>query len=305
MLPDMLGPAGSDRAGVKAHARALENLRRDDAAGLALADKTLTAVLKRLPKYVEAMGDHSLALGMIAEQKSVQTDRLRASYEALQRQVDLLSRRKEPDNWAQQANDKIAEMKKIRAEYDPLAKEAQSLRQQAFENALAAEKADPANPQALRAMGFNAAQLEDTEREGKLLKSYLKTLAKPDGWAELMGAELSAAGKPSEAKRTAGKAHLTEALKRDPGLIHSYFLMARLDAAARDEVALKADVAALAGANPAHDGAAQLLAGLQEHLAREKAEKDAVAQAQAAAAAAAPPSKPVAGHASNNLPRKR
>jgi len=303
ILPDLLGPKGSDAASVKAHARAMENIRRDDGQSLALAQKSLGSVVTRKPDYADAMADRSLALGFLAGQKSLQTDRLRASYEALERQVNALGRRKEQADWAQQANDKIAEMKKIRAEYDPLAKEAQALGVESLALAQAALKADPASAAALRALGFNAAELGDAEKEGKLLKSYVKVVGKPDGWAELMEGELAAAGKPSEAKRTAGKAHLATVLKRDPGLIRAYFLLSKLDAAARDELALKVDVSVLAGANPTHDGAAQLLAALQESLAREKAEKDAQAQAQAAAAAPAPSTKAAAGH-SSNLPRR-
>jgi hypothetical protein len=282
----------------------MENIRRDDAQSLGLAQKNLAAVVTRRPGYADALADRSLTLGFLAGQKSLQTDRLRASYEALERQVSTLGRRKEPENWAQQANDKIAEMKKIRAEYDPLAKEAQALGVESLALAQAAQKADPSSAAAIRALGFNAAELGDADKEAKLLKSYVKAAGKPDAWGDLMEGELAAAGKPSEAKRTAGKTHLAAVLKQDNGLIRAYYLLAKLDAAARDELALKVDVSVLAGANPAHEGAAQLLAGLQESLAREKAEKDAQAQAQAAAAAAAaPPAKGSAGH-TNNLPRK-
>jgi hypothetical protein len=304
MVPDLLGPKGSDSAAVKAHARAFEGIRHDDAQSLDVAQKNLGTVLARKPGYVDALADRSLALGFIAEQKSLQTDRLRATYEALERQVNTLGRRKEPADWAQQANEKIGEMKKIRAEYDPLAKEAQSLAAESLALAQAAQKADPTSVTAVRALGFNAAELGDAEKEAKLLKNYVKATGKPDAWAELMEGELSAAGKFSEAKRTAGKVHLAAALKRDQGLIHAYYLLSKLDAAARDEMALKVDVSVMAGANPAHEGPAQMLAGLQESLARDKAEKEALAQAQAAAAAAAaaPPPKPPA--ARSNLPRR-
>jgi hypothetical protein len=282
LWPLLMGPTGSDRQSVKDHAKALELLRLDDPQSLQAAEKLLSEILARKPGYLDAQGDHALVLTFLANQKKTQVERLQAAIDALNRQIGILTQRNEPRENA------LAAQKKVWAEYEPLAREEKGLEQQALALASKAAKEDAKNTSILRARAFIAADQDNPDSLARLQKSYLREVGKAkDGWSELMLAELATAGKPSEDKRTEGKRHAAEALALDPGLVRARYLVARLDAEARDESALRESAAALVAANAQHTEGALLLAGLQESLAREKAEKEERAARAAAAAKAA------------------
>jgi hypothetical protein len=285
--PLLLGPPGSDRQAVQDHARAFDLLRREDPQSLQAADKILSDTLARKPAYLDAQGDRGLVLQFIAQQKHTQVARLQASIDALNKQVQLLTERNEPRDAA------LAAQKKIWTEYEPLAKEEKGLEQQAANLVTKAAKEDPRNAAGIRARAFIAADQDNPELLARLQKAYLKEVGKAkDGWSELMAAELATAGKPSEEKRTEGKRHADDALALDPGLVRARYLKALLDAQAKDEAALKEDITALVAANTQDTVGAALLAGLQEVLAREKAEKEDRAARLAAATAKAAQEKP-------------
>jgi hypothetical protein len=282
LWPLLMGPTGSDRQAVRDHTKALELLRRDDPQSLQAAEKLLSEILARKPGYLDAQGDHALVLTFLAEQEKTQVERLQAAIDALNRQIGSLTQRNEPREGA------LAAQKKIWAEYEPLARDEKGREQQALTLANKAAKEDAKNTAILRARAFVAADQDNADGVARLQKTYLREVGKEkDGWSELMLAELATAGKPSEEKRTEGKRHAAEALALDPGLVRARYLVAKLDAEARDESALKESVAALVAANAQHTQGALLLAGLQESLAREKAERDERAARAAAAAKAA------------------
>jgi predicted Zn finger-like uncharacterized protein len=281
---ELMGPAGSDRQAVRDHARAVELLRRDDPQSLQAAEKLLSEVLARKPVYIDAEGDSGLVLNFLAQQKRLQVERLQASIDALNRQVGGLTQRNEPRDAA------LAAQKKVWTEYEPLARDEKAMEQQALALINKAGKEDARNAAVIRARAFIAADQDNPDGVTRYQKAYLKEIGKSkDGWSELMLAELATAGKPSEEKRAEGKKHAAEALAIDPGLVRARYLVARLDAEAKDEAALKDSVAALTAANPQHTEGAGLLAALQENLAREKTEKEERAARQAAAAKAAQP----------------
>ncbi len=280
--PLIMGPVGSDRRAVQDHARAIELLRRDDPQSLQAANQILTDIVTRKPGYFDAEGDRGLVLQFLAQQKRTQVARLQASIDALNKQVQLLTERNEPRDAA------LAAQKRIWSDYEPLTKEQKTLEQQAAALVTKAGKDDPRNAAAIRARAFIAADQDNPDQVGRLQKSYLKEIGKTkDGWSELMATELATAGKPSDEKRVEGKRHADEALALDPGLVRARYLKALLDAQMKDEAALKEDIAALAAANTQDTQGAELLSGLQEVLAREKAEKDDRAARTAAAAAKA------------------
>jgi hypothetical protein len=257
-------------------------MRRDDPQSLQAADKILSDILARKPAYVDAQGDRGLVLELLAQQKRTQVARLQASIDALNRQVQLLTERNEPRDAA------LAAQKKIWTDYEPMAREQKALEQQAAALVTKAAKQDARNATILRARGFIAADQDNPDQLARLQKSYLKEIGKTkDGWSELMLAEIATAGKPSEDKRVEGKRHADEALALDAGLVRARYLKALLDAQVKDMPALKEDVAALVAANTQHTEGAALIAGLDEVLAREKAEKEDRAARLAAANKAA------------------
>ncbi len=303
ILPSMLGPAGSDRKSVAEHDKAVALLERDDAQSLAAADQSLAKILERRPKYLDAKADRALVLVFRAHDLDLRARRIYDAYDALQRQVTELSKRKEPADWTQKVNEDIAQMKKMHQDYDPLRQEQTTDSNLAYKLADAAHKADPHDAAALRALAFYFADNGDADRTKAMVDAYTKALGKKDGWAMLALAELDVSGdKSSEEKRQAAKGDLTEALARDPKLTRARFLRVELDFKARDLAAAKDDAAALTAQDPAHDGGARLVAWLQESLAREAAAKqERETRAAAAAAPARRPARPVA----SAKPRKR
>ncbi|MHB1846211.1 MAG: zinc-ribbon domain-containing protein [Deltaproteobacteria bacterium] len=310
ILPSVLGPAGADRRSAADHAKAVALLARDDSQSVATADEMLSQILKGHPHYLDAQGDRALALVFRANDLDLRARRIYEAYDALQRKVTALTKRKEPADWAKLVNDDIAQMKKMHEEYDPLRKEQAADGALAYKLAEEARKADPRDLAALRALAFYYADNGDADRARAMDAAYSKVLGKKDGWSELALAELDAAGDKSSAdKRQDGKSHLTEALARDPSLTRARFLRVELDVEGRDLQAAKDDATALTAQNPAHEGGARLVAWLEESLAREAAEKQE-REAHAAAEATGEAKRPrvaqkSASKASRKRPRRR
>ncbi|MHB8418337.1 MAG: zinc-ribbon domain-containing protein [Myxococcales bacterium] len=284
ILPQYLGPTGSDRQAVAQDKQALALIRQDDAASLAQADTLLEGLIKTHPKYVDPQAHRALVLEFRADDLQNQVRRLRESYEALDKQVAILNKRKEPADWMQRVNAAIEQMKQMQGKYNPLARQQEALGNQAFALAQAAYKADPGDAWAALALGFYYADHDDADKNALFVKKYQKLLGKKDGWAELALAELDATLPISAQKRADGIGHVTEALGRDPSLTRARYLRVAMDVGLKDEAAAKDDAAALAAANPKHEGGKGLVDYLEEGLARErtaKAEQAARAAEQA------------------------
>ncbi len=295
-VPALLGPPGSDRASVAKHAQALTLIRLDDDASLSQADAMLADVLKGHPKYLDAQADRALVLEFRWDGLSNQVRALREKYEALEKEVAIYNKRKEPADWMAKANADIVLMKTMHSQYGDLVNQEEALGREAFKLAQDVFKADSKNLAAVRALAFYYGDQNDGDKTEKFVKIYEKLLGKKDGWSELALAELAASPPASAQKRTDGIGHVTEALGRDPGLIRAKYLKVAMDVGVKDEAAAKDDVAALAAANPKHQGGKQLLDYLEESLARAQAEKAAeAARASEAAAPAAPAPTPKGG----------
>jgi hypothetical protein len=300
-VPAMLGPPGSDRASAAKHAQALTLLRQDDEASLTQADVALAEVLKGHPKYLDAQADRALALEFRWDDLSNQVRSLRETYEALEKEVAIYNKRKEPADWMAKANADIDKMKQMHGQYGQLVSQEEALGREAFKLAQDTYKADAANAAAARALAFYYADQNDADKNAVFLKKYEKLVGKKDGWSELARAELDAAPPASAQKRTEGVGHVTEALGRDPGLVRARYLKIAMDVGAKDEAAAKDDVSALVAADPKHEGGKQLLDYLEDSLARARADKAAEA---ARVAEANGPTAPVAVSGKKKAPPK-
>ncbi len=282
----LFGPPGSDKASLAQVTQALSLLRLDDAGSLKQADEILAGVVKSHPKYLDAQGLRALVLLFRADDLSRRVNRMSNSYLALQKEVAIYQAKKQPDDWLQKVNADIAKMKEMRPNYDGLSGQQSQMEKDAFDLALKVYKVAPDNLDAVRALAFYYADNEDPDKTAAFVKKYVKLLGKHDGWSELVSAELAAHGPDSPDKRAEGSRDAKAALSLDAGLVRAHFLQVLLDVRARDEGAAKDDLASLAAANPKDDGGKWLLDGLDETLARERAEKAAQEAAAAAAAAA-------------------
>jgi hypothetical protein len=289
-LPALMGPPGSDRASVAKHTQAMTLLRQDDDSSLLKAAAMLAEVLKTHPKYQDAEADRALALEFRWDALSVQVRALRDKYEALEKEVAVYNKRKEPADWMTKANADIALMKTMHSQYGDLVNQEEALGNEAFKLAQEVFKANPANLAAVRALAFYYGDQNDADKNGLFVKKYEKLLGKKDGWSELAAAELDASLPASAQKLADGRGHVTEALGRDPGLVRARYLKIAMDVGMKDEAAAKDDVSALAAAAPQHQGGKQLLDYLEETIARAQAEK--AAEAAAKVAEPAPPPTP-------------
>jgi len=293
--PAILGPPGADRQAQSDRDDALVLVAKDDATDLQAADKALGDILDRKPLYVAAKADRAMVQQFLADDRLWQAERLKASYDALGKQVRQLTNRNDPSDAPQRTKD-VEAMNGINKQYEAVGKQARAFEDQAKTWMDEANKADPKNPIVFRARAFITADHDQADGAQKLAKQYLHEIGKArDGWSELALAESDVSGKPSEDKRQEGLLHARGAQELAPGLIRALYLKVRLDTMNKKEAEAKADVAALTAANPAHVGGASLLAGLEEELTREKIDKEArdvrvaaeAAKASAAAAAAA------------------
>ena len=298
VLPGLMGPPGADRQAVSDHDTALTLLRKDDPPSLVAADKQLAGILARKPHYVEARADRALLQQFLADDRLWQAERLKAAYDGLFKHVQQLSQHSDPQDAELRAKD-VTAMTGINRQYDTLGKEANAFEVAAGKLIEEAKVADPTNPAVLRARGFIAADHDQSDNTQKLVKLYLHEVAKPrDGWSELILAELATSGKASEEKRQDGIGHIQNVVALDPSLVRARYLRVRLDVMNKKEAAAKDDVGALAAANANHLGGAALLAGLEEELGRERAEKevrDARVAAEAKASGGNAPAPPATG----------
>jgi hypothetical protein len=294
-LPAILGPPGADRQAVTDHDAAIALLEKDDAQDLQAADKALADILARKPHYIAAQADRAVVQQFLADDRLWQAERLKASYDALVKQVHQITARNDPAEAPQRAKDMDA-MAGINKQYETLGKQAKGFEDEAKTLIDEAGKADPKNPAVFRARAFLSADHDQPDGAQKFAKQYLhETNTQKDGWSELALAEADVNGKASEDKRQDGLTHARAAFALDPRMIRALYLAVRLDTMNKKEPEAKQDVSALTAANPAHLGGASLLAGLEEELTREKIDKEArdariaseAAKASAAAAAAA------------------
>lgn len=281
VLPQYLGPTGSDRASVAADRQALALIRQDDTDSLTQADAALEAIVKAHPKYVDPQAHRAMVLEFRADAMQNQVHRLREAYEALDKEVAVLNKRKEPADWMQKVNGDIEHMKQMQGDYNKQAKDQEQLGNQAFAMAQSAYKADPGDAWATLALALYYGDHDDADKNALFVKKYEKLVGKKDGWAELARAELDSAPPMSAQKRTEGISHVTEALGRDPSLTRARYLRVAMDVGLKDGPAAKDDLAALLAANPKHEAGKQLVDYLEEVLARQRA-----AQADQAARAA-------------------
>ena len=303
-LPAIIGPPGADRQAVRDRDEALVSLAKDDGQDLLAADKALGDILARKPNYVAAKADRALAEQFLADDRLWQAERLKASYDALVKQVKQITTRNDPNDAPQRAKDLDA-MASINKQYEALGKQAKGFEETAKQLIDEAGKADAKDPIVFRARALIAADHDQAEGAQRLAKQYLHEIGKARvGWSELALEESDVNGKASEDKRQDGLMHARGVAEVDPSLIRALYLKVRLDTMNKKEAEAKADVAALTAANPAHLGGASLLAGLEEELAREKLDKEArevrvaaeaAKQAAAAAAAAAEAEQPKKG----------
>jgi len=291
-LPALLGPPGADAQAVRDEAAAVALARKDDIPDLQTADKALAEVIARKPLYVAARADRAMVQQFLSDDRTWQAERLKASYDALVKQVKQINNKNDPADAPQRAKDMDA-MAVMNKQYEALGKQARDFEAQAKALADEAAKAEPKNPAVLRARAFISADHDMAEPAQKLMKQYLHELGKPhDAWSELALAEIDVNGKASEEKRLDGLDHARAALALDPGMVRALYLKVRLDAMNKKEAEARDDASALAAANPAHTGGASQVAGLEEQLVREKLDKEArdariAAEAKAQAAAAA------------------
>ena len=305
-LPAIIGPPGADRQAVKDRDDALLSVAKDDGPDLLAADKALGDILARKPNYVDAKADRAMVQQFLADDRLWQAERLKASYDALVKQVHQITTRNDPNDAPQRTKD-VEAMAGIDKQYESLGKQAKGFEESAKKLIDEAGKAEAKNPAVFRARAFIAADHDQADGAQRLAKQYLHEIGKArDGWSELALEESDVNGKGSEEKRQDGLMHSRAVAELDPSLIRALYLKVRLDSVNKQEPETKADVAALTAANPAHLGGASLLAGLEEELAREKVDKEAhearvaaeaakTAAAAAAAAAAAEAEQPKKG----------
>ncbi len=270
---------------------ALVLVAKDDVTDLQAADKALGDILARKPLYAAAKADRAMVEQFLADDRLWQTERLKASYDALGKQVRQLANRNDPSDAPQRAKD-VEAMNGINKQYEAVGKQARAFEDQGQDLDRRGEQGRSQESDRVAGAGaFITADHDQAEGAQKLAKQYLHELDKGrDGWSELALAESEASGKPSEDKRQEGLLHARGAQELDPGLIRALYLKVRLDTMNKKEAEAKADVGALTAANPAHLGGASLLAGLEEQLTREKIDKevrDARVAAEAAKASAA------------------
>jgi len=144
------------------------------------ADVLLTDVLKGHPKYLDAQADRALILEFRWDDLSNQVRSLREAYEALEKDVAIYNKRKEPADWMAKANADIERMKQMHGQYGQLVGQEESLGREAFKLAQDTYKADASNASAARALAFYYADQNDADKTGLFLKKYEKVIGKKD-----------------------------------------------------------------------------------------------------------------------------
>ena len=259
----------------------LAELRKDDTASKASAVKTLQAVVKSQPTFVDAHAGLVTALTLQLDDLQQRAKRLDKAAEERNTRIGRYGKEKSPSDWENRASVLVAEVGALKKEYDPLVASARELEGRLREAyramQAAASQAGELNRQAelslIRAQALYHAY-GGTDEALKLTKRYQsKSEGTSDGWIDLVDAEYAANTRASPDLIEAAQKQLTALHERDPTFFRTYVLAARLNIQSKQLDEAEAELQSVSAMKPQHDIANEL-SGWVKKLKAEKAAKE-------------------------------
>jgi predicted Zn finger-like uncharacterized protein len=250
----------------------LAELRKDDSASKANAVKSLTAIVKAQPTFVDAHAALVTALTLQLDDLQQRAKRLEKAAEERNLKIGKYNLEKGAD-WETRANALSAEVTALKKDYDPLVATARDLEVKLREAYKAMQTSAQAQGGDLNRQGelaliraqalFHA--YGGTDEALKLSKRYqAKSEGSSDGWIDLVDAEYAANTRASPELIASAQKALTALHERDPTFFRTYILAARLDYAAKAYDEAEGELERVTAMKPQHDIANELIAWIKK-----------------------------------------
>jgi len=249
-----------DPAALQKHQEGLSMLARDDEKSLERAAAVIGEGSRIDPRLFQAEADRALAMMLLSAGMREDAAGLEARFKALDAERLRLEAEK-PEGWARRQAEVIEQMKPLKAELEPLQEKARSLGEQAYGllKPLAREHGDDLAVE--RALAVYYALDGSAEQSSRFVRNARR--AKPsDPWIDLAEGAVDVTAANSQATRERAVARLGPLVLAHPEILRARILLARaqIDLGRKDAaVATLDDVIA---ANPDHERARRLKAGL-------------------------------------------
>jgi len=278
----------ADPAVVAADAEAWELLKRDDGKSLAQAIAQWEELEAKAPEFVPAKANLMVAYVLMSQDLRDETRRILAQHQQLNKNMERLREKKEPDDWREKVEAIREQMIECKKNYDPKQEQASRYDEKWSElhkvSKSLVEKLGVAGDAATiyRASAIYYASKGEAATE-KVADSYRKIADERKVLHDDLRAfaDLAVAGRFAQQRITPeelekGREAAQEALKKDPKLLRARLFLAKMYLANRDYPAAKAEADKLLALNPAHEAAEKLK---QEAAEAEEEAKQAAARA--------------------------
>lgn len=246
-----------------AHDEALSALRRDDAASLAAAERSLSTVVQKWPDYSEARASHLTALLFQLDDVRMQIEQLNQRSTELNTQIARLKDRKVPSDWENRVNALVDRIGALKKESDPLVDRATALDGQVNETFRALQERMTGKLSAEQEQHLVRAQalyfgVKGSDQAVALAERF-RGLGGAGGWGDVAYAEYALNARVAPQTRRQAREALAQLNAVDSTFIRLYVLIGRLALAEKDPARAASSFEAAATLNPDHAAAAQLL----------------------------------------------
>jgi predicted Zn finger-like uncharacterized protein len=237
-------------------------LARDDTSSLEKAAAAFAQASRIAPRLVGARADGALARILLASGLRDDAAALEARFKSLDGERSRLEAER-PAGWDRRRAEVIERMRPAKAALDALREKARALQDEAYAELRGLAREHAADPAVERALAVYYAFDGNAEQGGKLVRNA-RASRQADAWVDLAEAAADALGANARNKREQAVARLGPLAAAHPELLRARMLLAaaQVDLGRRDAAVATLD--SVLAANPGHDRAQRMKAGLLE-----------------------------------------
>ncbi|HZN94541.1 MAG TPA: zinc-ribbon domain-containing protein [Myxococcales bacterium] len=236
-------------------------LRRDDGQSRERAVSELVAMTSTYPEYIPAQADLVVALALQLDDERIQSRRLSAEADDLNRRIARLIEERSPTDWENRVAAMRARLSDISARANPMVEKVGVIDTQLNDRFLTLQALQPAGEVDQLAVARAQAIYSGVKGSDQaiILAERYKNLGGKDGWAGVALAELALNARVTPDAMNAAQAEMSQLSSKDSTFLRSYVLSARLSIAQKQGENAVQGLEAVLALNPAHEVARQLL----------------------------------------------
>jgi lipopolysaccharide biosynthesis regulator YciM len=213
------------------------------------------------PEYIPAQADLVVALALQLDDERIQSRRLSAEADDINRRIARLNEDKSPSDWQNRVNAMQARLAEIAATTTPMMERVGLIDGHLNERFTTLQSLQPSGAADQLAVARAQAIYSGVKGSDQaiVLAERYKNLGGTDGWGAIALAELALNSRVSPEAMVSAHAEMDELSTKDSTFLRSYVLSARLSLAQKHQDSAIQGLEAVLALNPAHEVARQLL----------------------------------------------